>query len=274
MPDTFWEIFRVNRHLLPAVAELGAGVLQDWALEKYGAEVPILVVPHTFNAKFKFNVHLHILVGRIGLDRTGNRLVQNIHYIAEAITRRWRHQLVDFLVHAIDRGQVRSAMPAKQLRNLVQAQHDLWWKPMVREYNNQQAFLHYIARYLRRPPMAEYRIQPSPDGIVRFLYKDKKSHEIIVAEYPTEEFLLLLADQVPDRYRHGVRYFGLFAPRAKALRYAAFLRLLGHRMPPRPRPLRWAASLLATFGYDPLRDSHGERMVWSHRLPAPQPGAT
>jgi hypothetical protein len=48
MPDTFWEIFRTNRHLLPKLAELGAGVLQDWALERYDAEVPILVVPHTF----------------------------------------------------------------------------------------------------------------------------------------------------------------------------------------------------------------------------------
>jgi hypothetical protein len=145
---------------------------------------------------------------------------------------------------------------------------------MVREYDTQQEFLKYIARYLRRPPMAEYRFQPSPDGVVRFLYKDKKACEIRVAEYTVEEFILLLADQVPDQYRHGVRYFGLLAPRARALRFAAFMRLLGHSMPRRPRRLRWAASLMANFGYDPLLDSHGERMVWSHRLSAPLPGST
>jgi hypothetical protein len=195
MPDTFWEIFRTNRRLLPALADLGSGVLQDWALERYSAEVPILVVPHTFNAKLKFNVHLHVLAGREGLDRTGNRLVQNIHYYAKEVTRRWRHTLVDFLIHAIDRGQVRSSMPVEQLRDLVQGQRDLWWKPMVRNYYSQKAFLHYIARYLRCPPMADYRILSSPTGTVRFLYKDKKSHEIRVAEHSAEDFLLLLADQ-------------------------------------------------------------------------------
>jgi hypothetical protein len=95
-----------------------------------------------------------------------------------------------------------------------------------------------------------------------------------VAKYTTEEFLLLLADQVPDRYRNGVRYFGLLAPCNKALRYAGFLRLLGQSRPMRVPRLRWAASLRATCGFDPLRDSHGERMVWSHRLPPTAPGAT
>ena len=274
MPGTFWDIFRINRHLLPAVVELGAGVLQDWTLERYGAEVPILVVPHTFNPKLEFNVHLHILVGRVGLDRTGYQLVQNIRFYDDEMTKRWRHTLVDFLTRAIDCGQVRSAMPLKRLRELVQEQRGAWWKPMVREYNTQQAFLRYIARYLRRPPIAEYRLQPSPAGTVHFQYKDKKANEIRVAKYTTEKFLLLLADQVLDRYRNGVRYFGLLSPRAKALRFAAFLRLLGRRVPQRPRRLRWASSLLATFGYDPLRDSQGEIMVWRRRLPAPLPGAT
>jgi hypothetical protein len=164
-------------------------------------------------------------------------------------------------------------LPETQLKELVQGQRDLWWKPMVREYDTQHEFLKYIARFLRRSPMAEYRFQPSPEGVVRFLYKDKKAGEIGVAEHTAEEFILLLADQVPDKYRHGVRYFGLLAPRAKAVRYAAFLHLLGHRVRLRRRRLRWAASLLATFGYDPLLDSHGERMVWSHRLSAPPRGA-
>ena len=38
-------------------------------------------------------------------------------------------------------------------------------------------------RYLRRPPIAEYRTLPSPDDAVRFLYKDKKAREIGDAEY-------------------------------------------------------------------------------------------
>jgi len=37
MPDVFWQIFEQNRDLLDALPAIGAGVLQDWAEEKYGA---------------------------------------------------------------------------------------------------------------------------------------------------------------------------------------------------------------------------------------------
>jgi hypothetical protein len=50
-----------------------------------------------------------------------------------------------------------------------------------------------------RAPMAEYGIQPSPAGMVRFLCQDKKASEVRVAEYTTERLLLLLADRVPNR---------------------------------------------------------------------------
>ncbi len=103
---------------------------------------------------------------------------------------------------------------------------------------------------------------------------DKKERETKVAEYTVEEFLKRLADQVPDRGAHGVRCFGLLGPRAKALRYAGFLRLLGKPLPPRPPRLRWAASIMVTWGYDSLRDKFGARMIWRHRLPPMLPGAT
>jgi hypothetical protein len=90
------------------------------------------------------------------------------------VTKRWRHTLVDYLVRAIDAGQVQSDIPLEQLRDRVQEQYDVWWKPMVRNHSNLQACLRYIARYLRRPPIAEYRILPSPVGSVHFIYKDKK----------------------------------------------------------------------------------------------------
>jgi Putative transposase len=244
----------------------GSGRAPGLALERYGAEIPILVVTHTFGARLNFNVHLHILAGRVGLSKTDDRLVEGIRFYPDEITRRWRHTLIDFLLRAIDCGHVRLPGVPEQLREQVEAQRDIWWKPMVRDYDTQQACLRYIARYLRRPPMAEYRIRPSPADCVRFLYKDKESRQIRETELTTRDFLERLADQVPDRYRHSVRYFGLFAPQIKAKRYETFLRLAGVRRPRRAERLRWAASLSATFGYDPLRDSQGNRMFWSHRL--------
>jgi hypothetical protein len=46
MHSDFWPLFQQNRHLLDDLPAIGAGVLQDWAEEKYGARVIILVVRH------------------------------------------------------------------------------------------------------------------------------------------------------------------------------------------------------------------------------------
>jgi hypothetical protein len=66
MPRPFWGLLRKNRNLLRAIPELAAGVLTDWVRERFEAVVPVVAVMHTFNAKFEFNVHVHLVVARLG----------------------------------------------------------------------------------------------------------------------------------------------------------------------------------------------------------------
>lgn len=96
--------------------------------------------------------------------------------------------------------------------------------------------------------------------------KDKKLRRKVITTYTTQEFIDHLADQVQDRYRHGVRYFGLLAPQSMGKSYEVFMALLGQSRQPRPKRLRWAASIQTTFGYDPLIDSDGRRMYWAGRI--------
>src|SRR5437762_7366372 len=48
MPEVLWHIFRRNRNLLHDLPTIGADVIQQWAKERYGARVIIVVVMHTF----------------------------------------------------------------------------------------------------------------------------------------------------------------------------------------------------------------------------------
>jgi len=91
------------------------------------------------------------------------------------------------------------------------------------------------------------------------LTKDKKQGSIITT-CTTCEFIVLIADQVPDHYRHGVRYFSLLSPQSIGKDYEVFLALLGQRRPPRPHRILWADSIWQTFGWDPRLDSDGKRM--------------
>ena len=271
MPKFFWGLLCDNPRLLPALPTLGAGVLTDWARERFSAEVLIVCVCQTFNPLLECNVHLHILVSRIGLHLNGNSRVQNIYFPVDLIRERWRKALLDLLELEARKGRLRSELSVDELLKTIAYQRECLWKVGVRPCLNNRANLKYIARYLRRPPMTDSRILWFDAKHVCFLYKDKRDgnreHEATV---PIAEFIARFVQQVPRRYRHGVRYFGLLAPRAKTTRYQVYLRLLSLPFPRRVRRRRWAESLRRRFGFDPLIDSRGNRMTWSHRLP-PQP---
>ena len=97
--------------------------------------------------------------------------------------------------------------------------------------------------------------------------KDTRTKRTVETAYTPAEFLATLADHVPDRYRHNVRYFGLLAPRVKCQTHDAVFALLGQERLGKPRRLWWAASLQKSFRVDPLVDRDGQRMHWTRRVP-------
>jgi hypothetical protein len=266
MPDVFWPIFQRNRRLLADLPAIGASVLQDRAEQKFDAQVAILVVCHTFGAPLNFNAHLHILASTVGLSKTNDRLVYGIRFCRDAIVKKWRNELLDYLWIALDAGLLSGQLSRPELTKLYEENRNRPWIAWVGNYQSKGAFLRYISRYLRHPPLAEYRLLPSEDDEVRFLTKDKKLRRTVITTCTTHEFISRLADQVQDRYRHGVRYFGLLAPQSIGKSYEVFLALLGQRKPARPKRIRWAVSLQKTFGQDPLVDKDGQRMYWDGRV--------
>lgn len=61
-----------------------------------------------------------------------------------------------------------------------------------------------------------------------------------------------LDNDIPDRYRHDVRYFGLLAPRVKNQTHDAVFALFGQKRLGKPSRLSCATSLQKTFGVDQL----------------------
>lgn len=106
------------------------------------------------------------------------------------------------------------------------------------------------------------------ERIVRFRYKDKKLLRPVYMECSLEEFVDRWGQHTLERYQNAVRSFGLFAPRALAKTSAAIFAILGQQRRPRPKPRRWAHSIMQDFGRDPLLDATGKRMKWVRRVGA------
>jgi hypothetical protein len=100
-----------------------------------------------------------------------------------------------------------------------------------------------------------------------FWYNDKRLHRRVDIQLTLEEFIDRWAQHILQPYRHAVRSFGLFAPRAVGETSAAIFALLGQKRRLRPKPVRWAESLKRDFGRDPLLDCEGKRMKWVRRIP-------
>jgi hypothetical protein len=272
IPDRYWEILRLNRQLLPDLVALGGGVMSDLARERCQAEVPLIAVLHTFNPELKFKPHLHVVVGLTGLDLNGDRLVKNIFFSKDMLQERWRHALLDRLELEVRQGRLRSDLSQKQSLENIDYERGIPWHIPEHGCTNKHQLLAYVARYIGRPPIANSRILKFDAHHVRFRYRDKLDDDRVhEATITTQEFLDRLIEHIREPYQHGVRYFGLLAPQAKSTRYHAFRRLLGQPEPSPIHPLRWAEGLYLSFGVNPLVDSRGNPMTWSHSLPPQLP---
>src|SRR5450631_2441271 len=94
MPRELWSIFRRNRHLLHDLPVLGASVIQQGIRSRYGANVLVMIVPHTFGGDLKFNCHLHILISAGGLDESSGRWIPRLRLEKDALMRSWRHSVL------------------------------------------------------------------------------------------------------------------------------------------------------------------------------------
>ena len=97
-------VFRHNRHLLHDLPVLGAQVLQQWARQKYGIRLMIVVIPHTFGRHLNFNCHLHILVSEGGLREDGTAWRARARLDKKALMPMWRYAVITLLREAARAG--------------------------------------------------------------------------------------------------------------------------------------------------------------------------
>jgi len=273
MPSELWPVFRRNRHLLHDLSALAAGVIQQWIRMKYGARAIIMVVPHTFGGDLKFNSHVHLLVSAGGLQESDGRWIPHLPLSKGSLMRMWRYAVISHLRLALRTHVLNSDLTSQKFMDLLseayESERHKRWIIFIDGIVSKAHFLRYAARYVRRPPIATWRLLKVTNKEVEFVAKDTRADVLVPTRATLPHFVRLLAAHVPTYYRHGIRYFGLLAPRAKRLTGAVLFVLLGQTPRPRPKRLSWRDSLLKYFGVDPLIDSSGNEMHWVRRESLP-----
>jgi Putative transposase len=270
MPDVLWPLFQDNPHLTEALSALAARVIQIRLNIRSGLRVGIMAILHTFNGKLEFNSHVHTMVTAGGLYGSSDTWIHTVYYRRDGLLQSWRKAVIRLLRAALRAGRLVSALTVDEVEAILNEQEKRWWSVKVQNFKSKEHFLKYAGRYLRRPPIAQRRVTHVGERVVGFWYKDKKLRRKVYVQCSPEEFIERWSQHIPERYRHAVRNFGLFGPRAVRQTFDAVFALMGQKRSPRPKPRPYAESIKRDFGWDPLLDSHGKRMVWVGRI-APRP---
>jgi hypothetical protein len=201
-----------------------------------------------------------MLVSAGGLMQAENRWIGGLNLNPVGLMKLWRHAVITYLRLALRAGILKSNSMDAQLRGLLARKYEVGWHVNLQHRISKRHFLGYAARYIRRPPIAQHRFRVTDGPVVKFVTKDTVSREIVLDEFSRKDFLQMLADHVPEKYRHSIRYYGLLAPRTRNRALTILYRLLGQKRRVRPRPLSWAELIEKSFGWNPLFDCHGQQM--------------
>src|SRR5215471_9380425 len=266
MPEEFWPILQENRDLLHCIPAIAANAIAVWAKIKYGVRLLTIVVQQTFGGFLNFYPHLHIMVSAGGLQETRNRWLNRIAIGKEELMPFWRSAVVFFLEQALKMKLIPPTFFGRDLTDILKDQSERKWHVNVTPAMSKAHFLEYAGRYIRRPPIARYRLTVVSDGTVAYLGKDTRNNTFRRCQFSTDKFLHILMQHVQEAGWHGMRYFGLLAPRSIAKSLPAVFMLLGQKRRPKPPRTDWATLRRKCFGKDPLIDDQGQRMQWSHQL--------
>jgi len=234
----------------------------SWAYSRYRVRLLVMVVPQTFGGLLNFHPHLHVLVSAGGLREAAGEWVPRVQFDKQELMESWRFAVITYLGRMVD---LLSANPG-QLKQTLKLQYARRWNVFVSRTISKTQFLRYAGRYLRRPPITESRITFISKDELEYYAKNTRAKQRVRLRFTPEAFVKTMEQHVPQHYAHGVRYFGLLAPRTKHATAAGIFALLRQKRRPRRRRLDWATSLRNHFGTDPLIDSRGQQMKWVGRL--------
>ncbi len=269
MPDVLWRIFQQNRALADALPVLAADAINAFMTAKHGLRTGIIAFLHTFNGRLEFNSHVHTMVTSGGWKTSSGAWVRSVYYDRSLVTSLWRCAVLNLLRNAMRAGVLITDQSRHETETMLNAQ-ERWWSVKISSLNSIEHFFQYAGRYARRPVIAQRRITFIGERTVQFWAKDKRSGKIVQIRCSLQEFVDRWAHHILKRYKHSVRYFGLFAPRSVSKMFDLIFAAIGQQRQSKPSPPRWADSRKQVSGQDPLLDSLGQRMVWMRRL-APIP---
>ena len=193
MPKIFWPIFQQNRHLLNDLPSVGAAAIEFWVQATHGVRVILMIVQQTYGGFLNFYPHLHCLVSAGGLDEYRcewkARLTYGKKQHKHELMLAWRYALLGYLHAAACNGVLKSGVNNDKVIGILEAEAKRDWNIFVGSYVSKRNVVDHIGRYIRRAPIAQYRLTRVNDHEVEYQAKDTRNRCLAPVRYTNEEFI-------------------------------------------------------------------------------------
>ena len=260
MPSVLWDFFWLNRYLLNSVGKIAAHSVLNIA-KKEGVTPAIFIAIHTFGRDLKRNVHIHLSTTRGGLSFDLLNW-KSLYFDEDRLMKIWRYQMIKlFRKHyrnnelKIPASIQKELNPIQTFNSFLNKQYKKKWivkcSQATEHYN---LTVNYLARYVKRPPIAESKLRHYDGTDVLFSYKDhaSKSHRLFKAS--VDDFISRFIQHIPDIGFRMIRYFGVLANRVRGRLLPIIYQLLGQQRLCKKvaQQLSFASLMISSFGVNPL----------------------
>jgi len=243
------------------IAKQAAEIILNQAKKKYFIPGIYLAI-HTFGRDLKRNFHIHLSTTAGGLSEDKSRWIDKAYFHHNILKKLWKYAILKIIRNEYNSGKLCLPKPIAYLadkRNFSNMLDSLWQKTWVVHLNkqsmNQKVNIHYLGKYLKRPPLGETRIKTYDGRYVTFKYLDHYTGEISELTLSSEEFLERLIAHVPDENFRNIRYYGFLSNRTSGKLLPIIYKLLGQIIE-RIKQLTWRSMIQTATGRDPMECPH------------------
>ncbi len=231
IPKELRRFFAINRDCeesaLRMMQQTACRVMGDFFLERFWCKIGWCWVIHSFGADCKRNPHIHFLITWGGIDITDHskRISFNDKFLPyKKLKEEWKYGLLKEC----------RAYGKKHFKGKIYREFDRlidFFYSQLDEYGNKKSWfirkgekiihfwkvIKYMGRYLKRPCIAESRIEKynEKENTITFWYKDRDTWEKTRKIMDAVEFVGLICRHIPDSNFKMVGYFWIFANRCK-----------------------------------------------------------
>jgi len=249
IPDKLWELFRIPS-LQKILFEAARVTMEEMikfsnkAEKRVKLKIGLIQVLQTYGADMKYDPHIHGIATEGGFDRKGNWI--HVDYIPyEGWRKKWQYEVLTRLKKELPGGRETSIF----INRLFKEYPEGFVVYGERRFENKEAWdlARYIGRYIRHPPIAEYRITAYDGNQVTFWYEDTKTKQKVTITMDKFKFIKRVLSHIPEKNFKIIRCCGVYSRRGYKKVQTEFTE--GEEIIIKKK---WREEILRTFRYDPL----------------------